>query len=104
VAVEAGAEVTRLVPAGLMLGVAVVVALGFTGKMPHEWFGISTSTLLGWGIVGAFPTLLVVMLYVIIDRQNQLRRGQAQMSRQLEDLTPPRRRGRVVQGPWEGSG
>lgn len=92
----------RAAPVVLLAGVAVALALGVTGKMPHEWFGISTETLIGWAILLAVPAVFFVMLLVIMDRQKQLRRGQAWMNRRLDDLEP--KRGRVVKGPWERSG
>jgi uncharacterized membrane protein len=99
--------VNRWAPPLLIVAAVVVTLAGMSGRfMPHEWFGITTSELLGWMILLAVPAVLVCMLLIVMDRQKQLRRGQSYMNRRLDDLAAPRRerRGRVVQGPWSGSG
>jgi hypothetical protein len=84
----------------------VVMVAGMTGRlMPHEWFGISTADLLGYGVLAVPVVALVAVGIVVWDRQRQLLRCWVSHERRLQRLEQPRAgRGRVVRGPWEGSG
>jgi uncharacterized membrane protein len=99
--------VSRYGPPLLVVAAVVVMVAGMTGRlMPHEWFGLSTADLLGYGVL-AVPVLalLVVVGIVVWDRQRQLLRRWGNHERRLQRLEQPRAgRGRVVRGPWEGSG
>jgi putative effector of murein hydrolase LrgA (UPF0299 family) len=77
---------SRLLPAGLVTLAGVFMVLGLGGKLPHEWVGISTETLIGWMIVLAVPALFLVLLIVIMDRQRQLKRDTARILHRLAGI------------------
>jgi hypothetical protein len=94
----------RALPAGLVALAGVLMILGLGGKLPHEWFGVSTATLIGWMIDHVVSAVLFVMLLVNMDRQRQLKRDTARILHRLGQGPKPAERRRVVRGPWEGSG
>jgi hypothetical protein len=75
------------------------MALGFGGKMPHQWFGVTTADLVGWAIVLFLPVLFLVLQIVILDRQRQLKKDLAWIAWRLgapkveRDKVVPLRRG-----------
>ena len=86
----------RLIQAGLIALAGAFVLLGMADKLPHEWFGITTATLLGLAITYADRIVGLVLVIIILDRQRQLNR---KMSWIVWRLGAPRE-GHVVQGPW----
>jgi hypothetical protein len=90
---------SRLLPAGMIILAAAFMILGIGGKLPHEWFGISTATLIGWVMVGAIPAVFFVMLLVIMDRQRQLKRDTARLLHRVGAGPKPAERGKIIQFP-----
>lgn len=75
----------------------VVMLLGMSGRlMPHQWFGISTATMIGWAIYLVPFAVLFVIGMVIMDRQRQLKRDTARILHRLGQGPKPAERGRVV--------
>jgi len=75
--------------------------------MIHHVFGISTEVLVGWAVVLFVPMIIVTLLLVNWIQNRQLKQGQAAIMWRLGMGKAPRqrrRRGNVVQGPWENSG
>jgi hypothetical protein len=92
--------VTRLVPTLAVLAAAALVVMGWTGKLPHQWFGLSTADLLGLAIL-AIPALLVLLGVGLLVRWVwQTREGVRSIAWYLHDQAPRQRRGNVIQGPW----
>ena len=88
----------RYLPAGLAAAGVVLMLTGMAGKLPHEWFGLTTADLLGWAIILFLPAVFLVLQVVILDRQRQLKRDMAWIAWRLGSTHPDH--GRVVQGPW----
>jgi uncharacterized membrane protein len=79
-----------------MLGVAVILASIFGGGvLPHQWFGITTETLVGWLIVLFVPGVVVTLLLVIAIQQWQMKRGIAWLAWR-QGAPAPRQRGKVI--------
>jgi hypothetical protein len=87
---------TGLVRVSLVLLAAVFMLLGLAGRLPHEWLGISTATLIGWGIAYLDRIIGLVLLIVILDRQRQLKRDMARLAYWV-GAGPRPERGKVVQ-------
>lgn len=87
----------------VVLGTVLLVAsaAGIPILSPHRLVGVSTGTLIGWGMILAVPALLVSLALVNHDRMKQLKRHQAENTRLLNEL---RGRGKVIEGPWRKSG
>jgi uncharacterized membrane protein len=80
-----------------VLGVAVILASIFGGGvLPHQWFGITTETLVGWLIVLFVPGIVVTLLLVIAIQQWQMKRGQAYIAWRLGMGPAPQQRGKVI--------
>lgn len=60
---------------GLVLLAVVFFGLGMGGKLPHEWLGISTQTLVGWAAVGFLPVVFVTLQLVNVVQNRRIMRG-----------------------------
>jgi hypothetical protein len=90
---------SRALPAGMVALAGVFMLLGLGGKLPHQWFGISTETLIGWLIYLAPFAVLYVMGLVIMDRQRQLKRDTSRILHRLGQGPKPAERGKVIHLP-----
>jgi hypothetical protein len=79
-----------------VLGVAVILASIFGGGvLPHQWFGITTETLVGWLIVLFVPGVVGTLLRFIAIQQCQMTRGSAWRGWR-QGAPAPRQRGKVI--------
>jgi uncharacterized membrane protein len=86
----------------VMIGVTLIVAAAAGIPLnPYRWVGLETATVIGWGLMLFIPVLVVTLLFVILDRQRQIKQHLGAHTRMLIDLQD---RGKVIRGPWRKSG